>query len=173
MKKSVAQQAETSGFQRDNTGSAQEQIDQTLKSIHKGMTKLFHIDFPYFSNVKVIRHPEILNQLAQRMRDDFKEECMMQNRIQWRQIKEALARNQASGLSGHFAFYNPRNDTLHMNETMVARYPEKVFSVCAHELAEKLLSTYVSSPVKSSMQPAVQLYFEVKRTKMQSGFMNF
>jgi hypothetical protein len=163
MKKLAAKEVETANFQRD-IKSIKEWIDQTLKNIHKRMAELFHINFAYFSDVKIIKHSEILNQLTQRMWGDLKENGMIHSGIQWRQICETLSRNQAAGFFENFAFYNPMDEVLYVNEEMVINHPEKIISVCAHELSEKLLSTYISPPVKSSIQPAVKLYFEAKKT---------
>lgn len=163
MKKLVAKEVETANFQ-SSTKSLKKDIDQTLKSIHKRMITLFHVNFAYFSCVKVIQHSEILNQLTQRMRDDLKESGMVHSGIQWRQVCEILSRNQAAGFFENFAFYNPRDDVLYMNEKMVINHLEKIISVCAHELSEKLLSAYVSPHVRSSIQPAVRLYLEAKKT---------
>src|SRR3990170_3482946 len=163
MKKLRTKELETVNFQK-GIGFIEEQTNQTLRSLHEGMTKLFGIDLPFFSKVKVIPHQEILNQLTQHIRDDFEKSGLTQDGIEWRQIGEILARNQNSGLFGHFAFYCPSEDTLYMNKTMVTRYPEKVVSVCAHELAEKLLSACTLSPTEASMQPAVRLYLEAGKT---------
>jgi hypothetical protein len=89
---------------------------------------------------------------------------MIHSGIQWRQICEILSRNQAAGFFENFAFYNPRDDVLYMSEKMVINHSEKMISVCAHELSEKLLFTYISSPAESSIKPAVKLYFEAKKT---------
>jgi len=163
MKKLVAKEVETANFQ-NSTKSVKKDIDQTLKSIHKRMTTLFHVNFAYFSDVKVIQHSEILNQLTQRMRDDLKENGMVHSGVQWRQVCEILSRNQEAGFFENFAFYNPRDDVLYMNEKMIINHPEKIIPVCAHEFSEKLLSAYVSPSVRSSVQPAVRLYFEAKKT---------
>jgi hypothetical protein len=163
MKKLVAKEVETANFQ-SSTKSVKKDIDQALKSIHKRMITLFHANFAYFSDVKVIQHSEILDQLTQRMRDDLKENGMIHSGVQWSQVCEILSRNQAAGFFENFAFYNPKDDVLYMDEKMVINHPEKIISVCAHELSEKLLSAYVSPPVRSSIQPAVRLYFEAKKT---------
>lgn len=163
MKKLDAKEVETANFQKD-IKSIKESIDQTLKSIHIRMAELFNINFAYFSDVKIIDHSEILNQLTQRMRDDLKENGMVHSDVQWRQICETLSRNQAAGFFENFAFYNPEDEVLYMSEEMVINHPKKMISVCAHELAEKLLSTYILPSVKSSLQPVVKLYFEAKKT---------
>lgn len=163
MKKLRNKELETVTFQK-SIGSVEGQINQTLRSLHAEMTNRFGVDFPFFSKVKVIPHQEILNQLTQRIRDDFKKSNLPQSGIEWRQIGETLMRNQNAGLLEHFAFYCSGEDTLYVNKTMMMRYPEKVVSVCAHELAEKLLSICTLSPTESSMHPAARLYFEAGKT---------
>jgi hypothetical protein len=149
---------------QNHAKSEEEQIGQTLRSLHAEMTELFGLDFPFFSRVKVIPHREILKQLTRRIQDDFKKSGLIQSGVEWRQIGKTLMRNQNAGSFEHFAFYCPAEDTLYMNEKMMTRYPEKVASVCAHELAEKLLSTYTSSPTESSLKPAARLYLEAGKT---------
>jgi hypothetical protein len=163
MKKLAAREVETANFQRD-IKSIKEQIDQKLKSVHKRMAELFHINFAYFSDVKIVKQSAILNQLTQRMWGDLKENGMVHGGVQWRQISETLSRNQAGGFFENFAFYNPKDEVLYVSEEMVTNHPEKMISVCAHELSEKLLSTYISPSVGSSVRPAVKLYFEAKKT---------
>ena len=161
MKEQVAKEVENTDFQ-ENTELTKVQIDQTLRSIHKRMSEVFHIDFAYFSDVKIIKRSEIQNELAQRMRTDLEESGFVQSSAQWNQTFETLSKNPAAEIFEHFAFYNPRDDTLYINEKMFTTPPEKIVSVCAHELAEKLLSTY-TSPMKSGVQPAVKLYLEAKK----------
>lgn len=163
MKEQVAKEVENTDFQ-ENAELTKVQIDQTLRNIHKRMNEVFHIDFAYFSDVKIIKRSEIQNELAQRMRTDLEESGIAQSSAQWNQTFETLSKNPAAEIFEHFAFYNPRDDTLYINEKMLTTPPEKIVSVCAHELAEKLLSTYTSSPMKSSVQPAVKLYLEAKKT---------
>ena len=163
MKELVANEGENAYFQ-GNAGLDKTRIDQTLRSIHKRMSEVFHIDFAYFSNVKIIKRSEIQNELAQRMRIDLEENGIAQSSTQWNQTFETLSKNPMAEIFEHFAFYNPRDDAVYINEKMLTNPMEKIVSVCAHELAEKLLSTYISSPMKSSVQPAVKLYFEAKKT---------
>lgn len=162
MKKPLIKEPETVNSQ-DHAKSEEEQIGQTLGSLYAIMTKLFGVDFSFFSKVKVIPHQEILKQLTRRIQDDFKKSGLILSGMEWRQIGETLMRNQNAGSFEHFAFYCPAEDTLYMNEKMMTRYPEKVASVCAHELAEKLLFTCTSSPTES-LQSAARLYLEAGKT---------
>jgi hypothetical protein len=163
MKELVTKEVENTDFQK-NAELAKAQIDQTLRNIHKRMSKVFHIDFAYFSDVKIIKCSEIQNELAQRTWNDLEESGVVQSSTQWNQTFETLLKNPTAEIFEYFAFYSPRDDTLYINEKMLTAPPEKIVSVCAHELAEKLLSRYTSSPMKSFVQPAVKLYLEAKKT---------
>ena len=162
MKKSFLLETEDVGTQNNLSKSVQERINQVLRDVHLRMVELFNVDFTFFKSFKLLRRQEFQNQLAQRIQDDLKESGIESSGTQLGQITQVLARDQATGVSEHFAFYNLKNDTLYLNEDMAINYPEKVVSVCAHELAEKLLSTYISLPSNSSMRSAVKLYLEVK-----------
>ena len=158
IKKTVTLEDET----LDNDAkSSQEWIDQALRNIHVRMITLFNFDFDYFKNVRLLGKIEFQSQLSQRMQENLTESGVVSS-IQWKQIAQVLAHDQTAGLSEHFAFYNHQNDTLYLNEKMVSSYSERVVSVCAHELAEKLLSTFLPPSSNSSVQSAINLYREVK-----------
>ena len=124
------------------------------------MMELFHYNFPCFTDVKILKHPEMLNQLIQRMRDDLEESGIVRSSVEWKQISEGISGNQGAGFFENLAFYNPRDDALYLSEEMAVNFPEKMLSVCAHELSEKLLFTIISHPAKSSLQSAAKLYLE-------------
>jgi hypothetical protein len=172
MKKPLTKEPETVNCQ-NQAESEEEQVGQTLRTLHAEMTKLFDVDFPFFSKVKVIPHREILKRLTSRIQDDFKKSGLIQSDMKWRQIRETLIRNQNAGSFEHFAFYCPAEDTLYMNEEMMKRYPKKVASVCAHELAEKLLSTCASSPTESSLQSAARLYLKAGKSNSMKRIQRF
>lgn len=144
--------------------SPEMQVTETLRSIHSGMVTTFQVDFPFFHAVKVLEQQSFLVQLARRMQVDLKKSSMAWGNVRLGQVTDKFMRGQPVGSAEHFAFYSPQTDTLCLNTAMIVRYPEKVLSVCAHELAEKLLSTYVSPPKKSSTSSAAKLYFEVTKT---------
>ncbi len=162
MKKSFPLETEDLAPQNNPSGSMQKRINQILRDIFLKMVELFNVDFTFFKSFELLRRQEFQNQLAQRIQDDLKESGLERSGIQVRQITQVLSRDQVAGLSEHFAFYNLKNDVVYLNEDMVLSYPEKVVSVCAHELAEKLLSIYISLPSNSSMKSAVKFYLEVK-----------
>jgi len=142
--------------------STKEWINQTLKEIHRKMVELFGIDFTYFRDVKILRQPELIKQLTQRMRNGLEEKGVVYTDIQWIQICEILSKSQATGFFENFAFYNPKDEVLYINGKMIANHPEKIISVCAHELSEKLLSTYLSSSSGAPKQALVKMLVEAK-----------
>jgi len=148
----------------NNPEETKEWINRTLERIHRKMIELFGVDFTYFSDIKIIKQSDILEQVIQRMQNDLKESGVVFSDIQWRQICESLLKNQVTGFFENFAFYNPKDEVLYMNEKMITNYPEKIILVCAHELSEKLLSTYLSSPLKTPIRALVEAYVETRKT---------
>jgi len=143
--------------------SVQEWINQTLKKIHRKMVELFGIDFTYFRDIRIIKQPELLKQLTQRMRNGLEENGIVYTDIQWIQICKILSKSQVTGFFENFAFYNPKDEVLCVNEKMIVNHPEKIISVCAHELSEKLLSTYLSSSSGAPKQALVKMLVEAKK----------
>ncbi|KPV63519.1 MAG: hypothetical protein AOA66_0796 [Candidatus Bathyarchaeota archaeon BA2] len=161
MKKPTAKKTKVS----NNPEETKEWINRTLKRIHRKMIELFGVDFTYFSDIKIIKQSDILKQLTQRIQNNFKENGgVVYSDIKWKQIRESLSKNQVTGFFENFAFYNPEDDVLYMNEKMITNHPEKIIPVCTHELAEKLLSTYLSSPLKTPTRTLVEAYIEAKKT---------
>lgn len=148
---------------KDNE-SVEDWINQTLRKIHRKMVESFNVDFTYFRDIKIIKQSDILKQLTQRMRNNLKENGIVYSDNQWKQICEILSKNQVTGFFEGFAFYNPKDEVLYMNEEMIRNHPQKMISVCAHELSEKLLSTYLSSSLETPTQALVKIYTEPKKT---------
>jgi len=148
---------------KDNE-SVEDWINQTLRKIHRKMVESFNIDFTYFRDIKIIKQSDILKQLTQRMRNNLKEKGIVYSDNQWKQICEILSKNQVTGFFENFAFYNPKDEVLYMNEKMIRNHPQKIISVCAHELSEKLLSTYLPSSMETPTQALVKTYTEPKKT---------
>jgi hypothetical protein len=144
--------------------SVEEWINQTLKKIHRKMAELFNIDFTYFRDIRIIKQSDVLKQLTQRMRNDLKENGIAYSDRRWKQICETLSKNQIAGFFENFAFYNPKDEVLYMNEKMIKNHPQRIISVCAHELSEKLLSTYLSSSLETPVQALFKMYTEAKKT---------
>ena len=146
-----------------NTESVEEKINQTLKKIHRKMVESYNINFTYFKDIKIIKQSQLLKTLTQRMRNNLEKKGVTYTDIQWRQISENLSKNQVSGFFENFAFYNPQDETLYMNEEMITNYPEKIIAVCTHELSEKLLSTYLSPLLKTPIQALTKKSTETKK----------
>jgi len=163
MKKPTIKGNETTNNLRDME-STKEWINRTLKEIHGKMEELFGVDFTYFRDIKIIKQSEIFKQLTQRVRDDLKENGVVYSDIRWKRICESLSKNQVPGFFENLAFYNPKDEVLYMNEKMIINHPEKIIPVCAHELSEKLLSTYLPSPLKTPTRALVEAYIEARKT---------
>jgi hypothetical protein len=159
MKRQNVKAPETTTYPK-KTEMTMEEIDQTLRRIHKKMSQIFQIDFAYFGSIKIIKSPEIQNALAQRIRSDLEKNGVPNNSTQWNQTFETLSENSATEILETFAYYNPQEDKLYINEKMLATPPEKIVSVFAHEIAEKLFSTFALSSKKSCKQHVASLYFE-------------
>lgn len=139
-------------------------VNQTLKNIHRKMMELYHVDFACIHEVKILKQSELLNQLFLRMRTDLEENGAVYSYKLWKQITDTLNNNQTAGLFDNFAFYSPKGDILYLNQDMMVTNPEKTAPICAHELAEKLLFTYISSSLGTRVQTAANLYAEDRKS---------
>ena len=172
MKKLTAKEIQGLNFQGDRE-STKEWINQTLQKIHGKMVELFSIDFVYFRDVKIIKQPELLKQLAKRMWSDLKESGAVYSNDHMKQIFDSLSKNQVEGFFENFAFYNPKDEKLYINENVITNHPEKVIPIFAHELSEKLLSTYLSTPREAPTQVLIKKYVEAKRTNNIKKFYEY
>jgi hypothetical protein len=143
------------------------------QEIYEKMLESYKVDFTYFREIKIVKQPELLKRLANRMREDLKNNGITYSDTQWQQIFEKLLENRIKGFFENFAFYNPKDETLYMNEEMIANYPKKILSTCAHELAEKLLSAYVSPSAETRIQALMKKCLEAKRTGNTRRFYEF
>jgi len=96
------------------------------------------------------------------MRTDLEKNGAVYSYKLWKQITDTLNNNQTAGLFDNFAFYNPKDDILYLNQDMMITNPEKTAPICAHELAEKLLFTHIS-PSLDSVQAAANLFAEDRK----------
>jgi len=160
LKKPTAKKSDFSNNQEED----KKWINGTLKRIHRKMIELFGVDFTYFRDIKIIKQSDILEQLTQRIQNDLKENGVVYSDIQWKQIRESLSENQVTGFFENFAFYNPKDDVLYINQKMITNHPEKIIPVCTHELSEKLLSTYLSSSPKTPVRILAEAYIEAEKT---------
>jgi hypothetical protein len=163
MRKLTAKEIQGFCFQGD-VESTKESINQTLHKIHRKMVELFKIDFTYFRDINIIKQPELLKQLAKRMWSDLKESGVVCSNDHMKQILDSLSKNQVEGFFENFAFYNPKDEVLYINEKVITNHPKRVIPICAHELSEKLLSTYLSKSLKAPAQVLIRKYVEAKRT---------
>lgn len=163
MKRLIAKETQMVDFQGDMRAT-KEWLTQTTLKIHRKMLESFNIGFTYFTDIKIVKQAELLKQLAQRMRNDLKENGIAYSDIDWRQVFEGLLRNQVPGFFGNLAFYNPKDEVLYMSEKMVTDHPERIIPICAHELSEKLLSTYLSPPSEAPVQALAKKCIEAKKT---------
>jgi hypothetical protein len=163
MRKLTANGIQSLNFQGD-IESTKKLINQTLRKIHKKMIELFNIDFKYFRDINIIKQPELLKQLAKRMWSDLKESGVVCSNDHMKQILDSLSKNQVEGFFENFAFYNPKDEILYINENVITNHPERIIPVFTHELSEKLLCTYLSTPLKTPAQALIKKYTEAKRT---------
>jgi hypothetical protein len=169
MKKLTAKEIQGLNLQGD-VESTKEWINQTLQKIHVRMIELFGIDFAYFRDIKIMKQPELLKQLAKRMWRDLKESGVVYSNEHMKQILDSLSKNRVEGFFDNFAFYNPKDEILYINENVITNHPERVISICAHELSEKLLSTYLSKPPEVPTRALIKKYTEAKRTNNTKKF---
>jgi len=148
----------------NSSRQTKEWINRTLKRIHRKMVELFGVDFTYFRDIKILDQSNILRQLTQRMRNNLKDNGVVYSDIQWKQIWEGLSKSQVAGFFENFAFYNPKDEVLYISEKLMTDYPEKVIPICTHELSEKLISTYLPSPLKAPTRTLVEAYVEAGKT---------
>jgi len=172
MRKLTAKEIQGLNFQGD-IESTRKSINQTLRKIHKKMVELFNIDFSYFRDIKIIKQPELIKQIAKRMWSDLKESGLVYSSDHMKQIFANLSKNQVEGFFENFAFYNPKDEKLYINENVITNHPERVIPICTHELSEKLLSTYLSKSLKPPTQVLIRKYIEAKRTSNIKKFYEY
>lgn len=172
MRKLTAEEIQGFCFQGD-VESTKESINQTLRKIHRKMVESFNIRFSYFRDIKIIKQPELLKQIAKRMWSDLKESGIVYSNDHMKQIFDSLSKNQVEGFFENFAFYNPKDEVLYINENIITNHPKRVIPICAHELSEKLLSTYLSKSLKAPTQVLIRKYVEAKRTNSIRKFYEY
>lgn len=146
------------------TESTKEWINQTIQKIHGKMVELFQINFAYFSDIKIIKEPEILKLLTERMRNNLKENEVVYSDTQWKQIHEYLLKNQVKGFFENMAFYDRKDKALYISESLIKNHPRLMIPVCTHELSEKMLSSFLSSPLESYAGVFIKTYIETEKT---------
>lgn len=172
MKKLIGEEVYVTNVQRD-IELTDERINQILKSIQKKMVELYNIDFACVNEVKIVKQSELLNQLVQRIQSDLEKKDFLHSSAQWKQIAEILQRNQVAGFFQNLVFYNPKDDVLFLNRDIIRNNPEKITPICAHELAEKLLSTYILPTLETPVQVTVKLYAEARKANNAGKFYEY
>jgi hypothetical protein len=172
MKRLTAEEIQGLNFQGD-VESAKESINKTLRKIHRKMVELFNIRFSYFRDIKIIKQPELLKQIAKRMWSDLEESGVVCSNDHMKQILDSLSRNRVEGFFENFAFYDPKDEILYINENIITNHPKRVIPTCTHELSEKLLSTYLSKSLKAPTQVLIRKYIEAKRTSSIKKFYEY
>jgi len=125
-----------------------EQIDRTLRTIHKKMIDLFHIDFTYFSNIKIVDKSEVFDWVTRQMENNFQEKLTSQENAELRQLYRFLLESQVKDHFKRLAFYDLERDTLCISEDLLEGGVQMAISASVHELSEKMLSTILSPTLK-------------------------
>lgn len=148
---------------QDKIEAAKGQINQMLKEIYRKMVETFGVNFEYFRDIKILSQPELLKQLTQRMRRSLEEKGIVYSDAQWRQTCRILSTSQVTEFLENLAFYDPEDEVLYINENVITNHPEKIMSVCAHELSEKMLSAHLSSSREATEQALAEMLIEIKK----------
>ena len=144
-------------------GITKEYIDHELREMHKKMTELFQVDFPYFKDVIILGESEAKEFLTEQIRLNLEEKGVSYTAPQWAQIQEYLSGNDGGDFFENMAFYDEKEDILRISQNLLLNHPEKVIPICVHELAEKLISTLTRSPtIKASVVNLLEKYINSK-----------
>jgi|GEM_PF-1094924 len=150
-----------------------EWINRVLKKIHRKMVELFQVDFTIFSDIKILKHPDLLKHLTQRMRNNLKENGVVYSDIHWKQIRQSLSNDQVARFFENLAFYNPDDEVLYISKAILTNHREKIIPICTHELSEKLLSTYLSSLPRKPTRILAEAYIEAKNSNNTRKLLKF
>ena len=124
-------------------GITKEYIDNELRKMHKKMTELLQVDFPYFKGVTILGESEAKELLTEQIRLNLEEKGVSYTAFQWAQIREGLSGNYTGDFFENMAFYDEKEDILRISQNLLLNHPEKIIPICVHELAEKLISTLI------------------------------
>jgi hypothetical protein len=148
---------------QDKIEAAEGRITQTLKEIYGKMVETFGVNFEYFRDIKIISQPELLKQLTKRMRRSLEEKGIVYSDSQWRRTCRILSTSQVTGFLENLTFYNPEDEVLYINENVITNHPEKIMSVCTHELSEKMLSAHLPSSREAGEQALAEMLINIKK----------
>lgn len=142
-----------------------EQIDRTLRTIHKKMIDLFHTDFTYFSNIKIVDKSEVFDWLTRQMENNFQEKLTAQENAELRQLYRFLLESQVKDHFKRLAFYDLERDTLCISEDLLEGGVQLAISASVHELSEKMLSTILSPTLKKKSYIFEKKSLQIEKTK--------
>lgn len=141
------------------------QIDRTLRVIHKKMMDLFHIDFTYFSDIKIVDKSEILDWLTRQVENNFQEKPTAQGNIEWKRFYRFLLESQVKDHFKRLAFYDQESDSLCISEGLFEDGVQHAISVSVHELSEKMLSTFLTPLLKEQSNLFKKKSLRIEETK--------
>ena len=138
-------------------------IDRALREIHKKMIDLFHVDFTFFSNIKIVGESEILDWLAKQVEISLQGENLAYERAEWRQSYRFLLGGQLNYYFKNLAYYDQEKDTFCISKNLLENFPQTVITTSVHELSEKMLSTLISPVLKKRSQALMKMFLQIEK----------
>ena len=154
-----------SGLSDSQKELMKEQIDRTLRTIHEKMMDLFHIDFTYFSDIKIVDKSEVFDWLTRQMENNLQGKLVAQENAEWRRFYRFLLESQVKDHFKSLAFYDQEGDTLCISEDLLEDGVQPAISVSVHELSEKMLSTILSPTLKKQSNIFKKKSLQIEGTK--------
>lgn len=144
-------------------GLSRERIDHTLREIHKRMVDLFHINFTYFSDIRIVGRSEVLDWLTRQMETNLQERNAADNAAEWEPLYRFLLERQVNDHFMRLAYYDREKDTLCISEDLLKDDPQMVIPVSVHELSEKMLSTILPPILEKRSNTIAKMCIRIKR----------
>lgn len=139
-------------------------IDRALREIHKKMMGLFHVDFTYFSDIKIVGRSEILDWLTRQTEISLRGENVAYKSTEWRQPHRLLLGGRLNHYFKNLAYYDQEKDTLCISKDLLEGAPQTVITASVHELAEKMLSTLISPALEKRSQALMKMCLQIEKT---------
>ena len=169
MKQSILDKTDSmhgrSGLSERQKELMKERIDQTLRTIHNKMIDLFHIDFTYFNDIKIVDKSDILDWLTRKMENDFQTNLVAQEEAEWRRFYRFVLEKQIKDHFKKLAFYDQERDTLCLSEDVLEDGVQTAISVSVHELSEKMLSTIFSPILRKQSLILKEKFLQIGKVK--------
>ena len=127
----------------DTNNMSEDQIKHEVKKIHSTMKKVFEVDFPFFKDIKIISKSKAREIINEKILLRLKEKGVTYPDHLGMPIEDGPSSKRTINLLENMAFYDEKEDTLYLVENLLHNHPERILTTCAHELSEKLISTYV------------------------------